>query len=204
MTANQAANRTLQQNTARRSDKRSVGCMVAPIYRFSISFRRSSFDLPSFCWSRPSSSSSLPLVNARSSSVNCPYFCFSLPFASFQLPLNCNFVIAINVSPAKQRLVASTLKRNARAASFQCELFPGTENTMKIPYAVVVLGHIAQTAVLPAFEHAENSELAALITGNPEKDRELSDRYGVNAYTYDDLEDALKKERVDAVYIAKI
>jgi hypothetical protein len=39
----------------------------------------------------------------------------------------------------------------------------------KIRYAVVGLGHIAQTAVLPAFEHAENSELAALVTGNPEK-----------------------------------
>jgi predicted dehydrogenase len=72
----------------------------------------------------------------------------------------------------------------------------------KIRYAVIGLGHIAQTAVLPAFEHAENSALAALITGNPEKDRELSERYGVNAYTYDDLEKALEKERVDAVYIA--
>src|SRR5882762_3594296 len=72
----------------------------------------------------------------------------------------------------------------------------------KIRYAVVGLGHIAQTAVLPAFEHAENSELAAFVTGNPEKDRKLSERYGVNAYTYDDLENALEKEQVDAVYIA--
>jgi predicted dehydrogenase len=72
----------------------------------------------------------------------------------------------------------------------------------KIRYAVVGLGHIAQTAVLPAFKHAENSELAALVTGNPEKDRELSERYKVKAYTYDDLEGALEKEKVDAVYIA--
>jgi glucose-fructose oxidoreductase len=72
----------------------------------------------------------------------------------------------------------------------------------KIRYAVIGLGHIAQAAMLPAFEHAENSELVALITGNPEKDRELSDRYNVNAYTYNDLEDALEKERVDAVYVA--
>jgi predicted dehydrogenase len=61
----------------------------------------------------------------------------------------------------------------------------------KIRYAVVGLGHIAQTAVLPAFKHAENSELAALVTGNPEKDHELSKRYSVKAYTYDDLENAL-------------
>src|SRR5216110_178078 len=72
----------------------------------------------------------------------------------------------------------------------------------KIRYAVVGLGHIAQTAVLPAFKHAENSELAALVTGNPEKDRELSERYRIKAYRYDDLENALDKEQVDAVYIA--
>lgn len=72
----------------------------------------------------------------------------------------------------------------------------------KIRYAVVGLGHIAQTAVLPAFKHAENCELAALITGNREKDHELSDRYRVKAYAYDDLEDALEKEKIDAVYIA--
>jgi predicted dehydrogenase len=72
----------------------------------------------------------------------------------------------------------------------------------KIRYAVVGLGHIAQTAVLPAFKHAENSHLAALVTGNPEKHRELSERYRVKAYTYDDLESALEKEKVDAVYIA--
>ncbi len=72
----------------------------------------------------------------------------------------------------------------------------------KIRYAVVGLGHIAQTAVLPAFKHAENSELAALVTGHPEKDRELSERYRVKAYTYDDLENALDKEQADAVYIA--
>ena len=63
----------------------------------------------------------------------------------------------------------------------------------KIRYAVVGLGHISQTAVLPAFKHAENSELAALVTGNPEKEQQLSDRYRVKAYTYDDLETALDK-----------
>jgi glucose-fructose oxidoreductase len=72
----------------------------------------------------------------------------------------------------------------------------------KIRYAVVGLGHIAQAAVLPAFQHAENCELAALITGNPEKERELTERYRVKAYSYDDMENALEKERVDAVYIA--
>jgi predicted dehydrogenase len=72
----------------------------------------------------------------------------------------------------------------------------------KVRYAVVGLGHIAQVAVLPAFKHAENSELAALVTGHPEKDRELSARYRVKAYGYDNLERAFEKEQIDAVYIA--
>jgi predicted dehydrogenase len=88
-----------------------------------------------------------------------------------------------------------------RAKLFQDEN-GGRIMNKKIRYAVVGLGHIAQTAVLPAFEHAENSELAGFITGHPEKDRELSERYRVNAYTYDDLEKALDAERIDAVYIA--
>ncbi len=72
----------------------------------------------------------------------------------------------------------------------------------KIRYAVIGLGHIAQTAVLPAFQHAENSELVALVTGNPNKAKELSKRYGLNAYKYDDLEIAIDREKVDAVYVA--
>jgi predicted dehydrogenase len=39
----------------------------------------------------------------------------------------------------------------------------------KVRYAVVGLGHIAQNAVLPAFAHAENSTLAALVSGDPVK-----------------------------------
>jgi glucose-fructose oxidoreductase len=72
----------------------------------------------------------------------------------------------------------------------------------RIRYAVVGLGHIAQVAILPAFAHAENSQLAALITGDPEKAGELSRRYGVPAYSYDDLERAVKEQNVDAVFIA--
>ena len=72
----------------------------------------------------------------------------------------------------------------------------------KIRYAIVGLGHIAQTAVLPAFQHAENSELVALVTGSPDKVKQLSKRYGVKAYAYKDMEMAIEGENVDAVYIA--
>ena len=74
----------------------------------------------------------------------------------------------------------------------------------KIRYAVVGLGHIAQAAVLPAFAHATgNSALAALVSGNPAKMKELSRRYRVpHTYSYDKYEDCLNSGDIDAVYIA--
>ncbi|HTG16106.1 MAG TPA: hypothetical protein VK747_12720, partial [Blastocatellia bacterium] len=43
----------------------------------------------------------------------------------------------------------------------------------KVRYAVVGLGYIAQIAVLPAFAHAKNSELMALVSDDPAKLRKL-------------------------------
>ena len=72
----------------------------------------------------------------------------------------------------------------------------------KVRYAVVGLGHIVQAAVLPAFEHAKrNSQLAALVSGDPRKQAELGRRYGVPAYSYDDYDDLLASGEIDAVYI---
>lgn len=79
-----------------------------------------------------------------------------------------------------------------------------TSSTTKVRYAVVGVGNIAQVAVLPAFAHAaENSELVALISGDPVKRELLPGRYDVeHTGTYDELEDVLARARVDAVYIA--
>jgi predicted dehydrogenase len=73
----------------------------------------------------------------------------------------------------------------------------------RVRYAVVGLGHIAQGAVLPAFAHAENSELTALISDDPQKLEKLGRRYKVKArYSYDQFEECLQSGVVDAVYIA--
>lgn len=74
----------------------------------------------------------------------------------------------------------------------------------KIRYAVVGLGYIAQIAVLPAFKNASrNSELAALISDDPEKLRELSEKYDVQITgSYEDYENILRSGNIDAVYIA--
>lgn len=71
-----------------------------------------------------------------------------------------------------------------------------------VRYGVVGLGHIAQVAVLPAFAHAKNSRLAALFSNDPEKKKTLSRHYGVPAFSYDEFEQAVQDEQLDAVYIA--
>jgi predicted dehydrogenase len=78
-----------------------------------------------------------------------------------------------------------------------------SRNQRKVRYAVVGLGHIAQVAVLPAFAHAQNSELAALISDDPEKLEKLGRRYKVKArFSYADFEKGLRSAEVDAAYIA--
>jgi predicted dehydrogenase len=77
-----------------------------------------------------------------------------------------------------------------------------TSSPPKIRYAVVGLGHIAQVAVLPAFAHAQNSELASLISSDQEKLDKLGRKYRVKARAgYDRYEECLQSEQIDAVYI---
>jgi predicted dehydrogenase len=74
----------------------------------------------------------------------------------------------------------------------------------QIRYAVIGLGHIAQAAMLPAFQHASrNSALAALVSGERNKLRQLGRRYGITRVcNYDDVDELFASGDIDAVYIA--
>lgn len=76
--------------------------------------------------------------------------------------------------------------------------------TRRIRYALVGAGNIAQTAVLPAFAHAEeNSELVAIVSSDEAKRRELSERYGLeHTGSYQEFERTIEASKADAVYIA--
>lgn len=77
--------------------------------------------------------------------------------------------------------------------------------TGQVRYAVVGLGHIAQIAVLPAFQHASrNSKLVALFSEDAVKQRELSRKYKISmGGSYDDLDECLRSGEIDSVYIAE-
>jgi predicted dehydrogenase len=74
----------------------------------------------------------------------------------------------------------------------------------KIRYAVVGLGNISQSALLPGFRNVRNSELTALVTSDPKKAKEIAKRYSVDAdstYSYDEYDQCLRSGKIDAVYI---
>src|SRR5215467_11616207 len=76
-----------------------------------------------------------------------------------------------------------------------------TKHLHKVRYAVIGLGHLAQVAVLPAFERAKNSQLAALVSSDKRKLDKMSQQYGVSrCYFYDQYEECLA-DGIDAVYI---
>ena len=81
---------------------------------------------------------------------------------------------------------------------------PNIPRRSTVRYAVIGLGHIAQAAVLPAFKHARrNSSLAALVSSNDKKLRQLGRRYRVPRLCgYDGIDELFASGEIDAVYIA--
>jgi predicted dehydrogenase len=73
----------------------------------------------------------------------------------------------------------------------------------KIRYAVVGAGWISQAAFMPGVKHTGNSELTALVTGDPKKAKELAKKYEIpKTYTYEQYGELLKSGEIDAVYLA--
>jgi predicted dehydrogenase len=73
----------------------------------------------------------------------------------------------------------------------------------RIRYGVVGLGFISQDAVLPAFSNTANSMLAALVTGDRRKAKDVGSLYGIErTCSYKDYDALLRSGDIDAVYIA--
>lgn len=72
----------------------------------------------------------------------------------------------------------------------------------KVRYAVVAGGQISQQAFMPGVSRTNNSELAALVTGDPVKAAELAGKYKIKAWSYDEYETLLRSGEIDAVYVA--
>jgi predicted dehydrogenase len=74
----------------------------------------------------------------------------------------------------------------------------------KAGWAIVGLGTLALEEVMPAFAHCRLSKPVALVSGHPEKARQVAQVYNINAkhiYSYDTYERLADNPDVDAIYI---
>ncbi|MET0402723.1 MAG: Gfo/Idh/MocA family oxidoreductase [Cystobacter sp.] len=72
----------------------------------------------------------------------------------------------------------------------------------KVRYGVVGGGSISQMAFMPGVGQTRNSEMTALVTGDPVKADKLARLYKLKSYHYDDYAKLLESGEVDAVYVA--
>lgn len=79
----------------------------------------------------------------------------------------------------------------------------GLGSGRRVRYGFVALGDIAQEAMLPGVAHTGNSEVAALVTSDPEKARAVGEHYGCHhVYGYEAYQTLLHSGDIDAVYVA--
>lgn len=77
----------------------------------------------------------------------------------------------------------------------------------RVGYAVVGLGFISETSVLPAFRHSKKCKLVALVSHDPKRAKQLGARFGVgakNCYGYENYDQCLDNPEVEAVFVASI
>jgi predicted dehydrogenase len=73
----------------------------------------------------------------------------------------------------------------------------------KVRYAVIGAGWISQEAFLPAVEQTGNSQVTAIVSGDPAKAKQLAAFYGIeHIYSYEQFDAMATSGTVDAVYIA--
>ena len=72
----------------------------------------------------------------------------------------------------------------------------------KIGYAVVGLGAIAKSSVLPAFKNCKHAKLVAVIGRDKKKAEPLGKKFGVEPYGVADFATCLSNPDISAVYIA--
>jgi predicted dehydrogenase len=78
-------------------------------------------------------------------------------------------------------------------------------SSKRIGYAVVGLGSIAETSVLPAFRNSKKSKLVALVSHDKSRAEQLGAKFGVkHCYSYENYDQCLSLPDVDAVFVASV
>jgi glucose-fructose oxidoreductase len=82
---------------------------------------------------------------------------------------------------------------------------PGRKRSDSVGFAIVGLGGYALNQMMPRFAETDRAHIAAIVSGNPDKLRQVGDAYGVSPdarYSYETFANISADKRIDAVYIA--
>ena len=94
---------------------------------------------------------------------------------------------------------------NAKTEQAEAEFYPAPTNPRKrIGYAIVGLGHLALTDVMPAFGACKDSRPVALVSGDAKKAGIVAEQYGIdpkNIYNYQNFDRIADNKEIEAVYI---
>jgi predicted dehydrogenase len=74
----------------------------------------------------------------------------------------------------------------------------------RVGYAIVGLGHLALTDIMPAFAECKHSRPVALVSGDLKKAGQVAKQYGINTesvYNYEDFDRIADNKEIEAVYI---
>jgi predicted dehydrogenase len=74
----------------------------------------------------------------------------------------------------------------------------------QVGFALVGLGNLAINQLMPAFARSRTAKLVGLVSGRPEKAKQLAQLYGVdqkNIYNYDNYERIADNPAIDVIYV---
>ena len=77
----------------------------------------------------------------------------------------------------------------------------------RVGYAVVGLGFIAETSVLPAFRHSNKCKLVAVVSHDQKRAKQLGAKFGVgvkDCYGYENYDECLNHPGVEVVFVASV
>jgi predicted dehydrogenase len=81
---------------------------------------------------------------------------------------------------------------------------PRAKRPDSVGFAIVGLGGYALNQMMPRFEKSDRAHIAAIVSGTPDKLRQVGDAYGVPAdarYSYERFGEIARDRRIDAVYV---
>lgn len=102
------------------------------------------------------------------------------------------------------KVLEERYKAICKATQSQHKTMSNVPPDKRLGYAVVGLGKLSLEEILPALSLCKYAKLAALVSGDADKAREVAHRYGIAEdciYNYQNFDEIRHNEEVDIVYI---